>query len=160
MNSIKTLIEDKIAEVAELEGKIQATEQVANSAIAKIQNRLEKDTASDREKVTSLRKELFELADSHRELFDEKKTISCSYGEIGFKLNPEKFKVEDEEKALAKLKRLNRLDCIIVKESLNKNVIKKDEKVMKAIKAWLEQDERFVLNVTPISPSKVKFKVS
>lgn len=163
MNSIKNLIEDKIQELAELEGKVQATESIANSAISKINARVESETRSEKEKIASLRKSIYELANSHKEqLFPDKKVLKLSYGEVGFKLNPESLVIEDEEKALVKLKKMKRLDCIIVKETINKNVVKKDAKVMKSIKAWLNQDERFILNVTPITitPSKVKFKVS
>jgi phage host-nuclease inhibitor protein Gam len=161
MNNIERIIESKIVELAEVEGKIQAMNRVAESTIAKIQQKVTKDTQPFVTQSESLQKELYELATSHKELFDEKRLITTSHGEVGFHKSPPSLLVDMEiEKTIAKLKKMGRNDCVIVKESLNKNIIKKDSKVMKAIKARLDSEDKFVLKVTPIQPEKLKFKVS
>lgn len=139
-------VDAALKEIAEKEIAIEEIEGEMNKQIngIKIASGIEAKPLQDR--IDKLGKDIKEFVTEHKEELDGKSKV-LNFGKTGFRLSTTLSlpKAKDKvEKIIAKLRKRKMDDCIIVKESVNKDVLKKyDESVIIEIGGTLKKTDTF-----------------
>lgn len=139
-------VDAALKEIAEKEIRLDEIEGEMNKQIngVKIASALEAKPHQDR--IDKLGKDIKEFVTEHKEEI-EGKTKQLNFGKTGFRLSTTLSlpAAKDKlEKIISKLRKRKMEDCIIVKESVNKEVLKKyDEEVIVEIGGTLKKTDTF-----------------
>lgn len=136
-----------IKEIAECQIAIEQIEADMNQKISDIKLSAEMDAKPYKETIKVLERQIKDFVEANRSELNGKTKV-LNFGRTGFRKST-KIVLRKVENVIKNLKALNMLDCIKVKESVNKEVLKKysDEEIARvgAIKKvedvfWYEVD--------------------
>lgn len=137
-----------LAEIAEIDMKLLAVEADMNLKIAEAKQAafLQEETLKERKE--KLAHEIKEFAENNRSEFIDMKTKILTFGKVGFRQSTS-IVISKVNQVIEALKIKAMLDCITVKESVNKEVLRNyPDEVIAAVGArkkvedvfWLEPD--------------------
>ncbi len=135
-------VDAALKEILYCNGCIDEVEVTLNREIAEAKDRADVKTRPMRERVRGLEAQMREYVDRHRDDLDGK-TKRLNFGQTGYRLST-KLIVPKPADVLARLHQYGMDDCITVKESVNKDALKryKSEDILKT-GAYLRTDDDF-----------------
>ncbi len=115
---------DKVLlELRNYEAQLERIDADAEREIAKIKEKASAQGKTIRERIKELTATLKAFADFHKkDLFQTRKSIERPFGIFGYRKNPDKISISKD--TLQRLKDLGRMDCIRIKESVNKEALR------------------------------------
>jgi len=148
-------VDNLLYEIAQLKTQLKRIDADAEESINKIREEAKVMASPILEKIETMGNSIFAYSEYNRiRLFDKKKTVEMTFGAIGYR---QSTKLSITKKTLDALKEMDMLDCITIKESVNKDVlsIKPDELIKQAgakkvieDKFWFEVKEEEITNTT------------
>lgn len=139
-------VDAALKEIAEKEIAIEEIEGDMNKQINGIKKSAGLEAKPLQDRIDKLGKDIKEFVTEHKEEMDGK-TKLLNFGKTGFRLSTNLSipKAKDKlERIISKLRKRKMDDCIIVKESVNKDVLKKyDENTIVEIGGTLKKTDTF-----------------
>ncbi|HWP52217.1 MAG TPA: host-nuclease inhibitor Gam family protein [Clostridia bacterium] len=135
-------VDGALRQIAECQNLIDEQEIEMNRQINEVKDNTELMTRPMREKVKVLEQHIKEFVDNHRaELGGKNKLLT--FGKVGYRLSS-KLMIPHAADVLRRLRELGLNDCIIVKESINKEAVKRlpTEQILQA-GAYVKQSDEF-----------------
>lgn len=135
-------VDGALRQIAECQNLMDEKEIEMNRQINEIKDNTELMTRPMREKVKVLEQHIKEFVDNHRtELGGKSKLLT--FGKVGYRLSS-KIVIPNVNDVLRRLRELGLNDCIVVKESINKDVVKRlpTDKILQ-IGAYVKQSDEF-----------------
>lgn len=137
-------VDKAMKEIISCEGSVDEINADLNRRIADIKQKADNEAKVYYDKIKALEVDIKEFVVKHREEF-EGKTKQLNFGKTGFRLSTS-LVVPSNKTAdiIASLKRYNMTDCLNIKESINKDVLKKypSEDILKT-GAYLKSTDDF-----------------
>lgn len=124
-----------LLEIAQAEVALTKIEGDMNVKINLIKETAETAATPIKERIAELERQLKAFAELNRPDFGKVKTKKLTFGEVGFRASSSiKFKTAQTQKIIENLRKLDMADCINVKETINKDVLRTytDEKVIQS----------------------------
>nr|DAP14019.1 MAG TPA: hypothetical protein [Caudoviricetes sp.] len=137
--ALKEIAENEIA-LADIEGDM-------NRQLNGIKITAAQDAKPHQDRIDKLGKDIKEFVEEHREDLGKKKTMALNFGETGFRQSTTISlpKAKDKlDEIIRKLKSRKMTDCIITKETVDKEALKKyGEDKVTAVGAGFKQKDTF-----------------
>lgn len=147
--SIKTWEDanDALRQIAEAQLALQDIEGEMNKQILGAKKAAEEQSKQFKDRVAKLERELKDFVTEHRADMGKTKTKLLTFGEVGFRLSTSVSLPRAKEKVeeiIRRLKARSMTDCIIVKEDVSKEALKKyGEDTVNAVGATWKQNDVF-----------------
>lgn len=136
-----------LREIAEEQIALQEIENDMQRQIIGIKKIAEQDSKPHADRISKLERDVKEFVDDHRDELGKAKTKALNFGEVSYRLSTSvslpkaKEKIED---IIRKLKARGMNDCIVVKEDISKDNLKKyGEDTVNAVGASWKQKDAF-----------------
>lgn len=140
-----------LREIAENQIAIQDIESEMQRQIIGAKKIADQDSKPHADRIKNLERDLKEFVEDHRDELGKAKTKALNFGEVGYRLSTSislpkaKEKLED---IIRKLKARGMKDCIITKEEISKDNLKKyGEDTVNAVGATWKQKDAFGYDV-------------
>lgn len=140
-----------LREIAEKQIALQDIESEMQRQIIGAKKIAEQDSKPHVDRIAKLERDLKDFVEDHRDELGKAKTKALNFGEVGYRLSTSisipkaKEKIED---IIRKLKARGMSDCIIVKEEISKENLKKyGEDTVNAVGATWKQKDAFGYDV-------------
>ncbi len=140
-----------LREIAEKQIALQDIESEMQRQIIGAKKIAEQDSKPHVDRIAKLERDLKDFVEDHRDELGKAKTKALNFGEVGYRLSTSisipkaKEKIED---IIRKLKARGMTDCIIVKEEISKENLKKyGEDTVNAVGATWKQKDAFGYDV-------------
>ena len=136
---------DALRQIAEAQLAVQDIEGEMNKQILGAKKAAEEQSKPYKDRVAKLERELKDFVTEHRADMGKTKTRALTFGEVGFRLSTSVSLPRAKEKIeeiIRRLKNRQMMDCIVVKEDISKEALKKyGEDTVNAVGAtWKQQD--------------------
>ena len=145
--SLKTWedVNDALRQMAEATIAINDIESDMQRQIVGAQKIAEEQSKPHKDKIARLERELKDFVTEHRSDLGKAKSLTLTFGEVGFRLSTSISLPRAKEKLdeiIRKLKSRQMTDCIVVEEKVSKEALKKyGEDTVNAVGAtWKQQD--------------------
>lgn len=144
-------VDAALREIAEAELTLGDIEAEMNRQIIGAKKVAEQESKPHADRIAKLEKDIKEFVEEHRTDLGKAKSKALNYGEVGFRLSTivtVPTAKEKLEKIIRSLKARNMNDCIVVKETVNKENLKKyGEDTVNAVGATYKQKDVFGYDV-------------
>lgn len=137
-------VDDAMKEILNCAGCVDEIEVTMNREITLAKEKADAKSKPMRERISELEVQIRDFVSRNRDELDGK-TKKLNFGQAGFRLST-KLMVPATKTAdiIASLRRYGMEDCIIVKESVNKDVLKKyPSEIILKTGAYLKSDDEF-----------------
>ena len=138
---------DALRQIAEAQLAVQDIEGEMNKQILGAKKAAEEQSKPHKDRIAKLERELKDFVTEHRADMGKAKSKTLTFGEVSFRLSTAislpraKDKIEE---IVRRLKARTMMDCIIVKEEVSKEALKKyGEDVVTAVGATWKQSDVF-----------------
>ena len=136
---------DALRQIAEAQLAVQDIEGEMNKQILGAKKAAEEQSKPHKDRIAKLERELKDFVTEHRADMGKTKTRALTFGEVGFRLSTSVSLPRAKEKIeeiIRRLKNRQMMDCIVVKEDVSKEALKKyGEDTVNAVGAtWKQQD--------------------
>lgn len=136
---------DALRQIAEAQLALADIEGEMNKQILGAKKAAEEQSKPYKDRVAKLERELKDFVTEHRADMGKTKTRALTFGEVGFRLSTSVSLPRAKEKIeeiIRRLKTRQMMDCIVVKEDVSKEALKKyGEDTVNAVGAtWKQQD--------------------
>lgn len=136
---------DALRQIAEAQLALADIEGEMNKQILGAKKAAEEQSKPYKDRVAKLERELKDFVTEHRADMGKTKTRALTFGEVGFRLSTSVSLPRAKEKIeeiIRRLKTRQMMDCIVVKEDVSKEALKKyGEYTVNAVGAtWKQQD--------------------
>lgn len=163
--SLKTWedVNDALRQMAEATIAINDIESDMRRQIVGAQKIAEEQSKPHKDKIARLERELKDFVTEHRSDLGKAKSLTLTFGEVGFRLSTSISLPRTKEKLdeiIRKLKSRQMTDCIVVEEKVSKEALKKyGEDTVNAVGAtWKQKDEfGYDLNLAKLEQIKAGF---
>lgn len=138
-------VDHVLREIAECEGCIDEIEVTMNRTIAEAKEAADRRARPAQERIRQLEYEMKEFVLQHQEDFSGGKTKLLNFGKTGFRLSTRLvIPPGGTAEVIERLKQYGMEDCLNVKESVNRDALKKykSEDILK-VGAYLKSDNEF-----------------
>ena len=162
---------DALRQIAEAQLALADIEGEMNKQILGAKKAAEEQSKPYKDRVAKLERELKDFVTEHRADMGKTKTRALTFGEVGFRLSTSVSLPRAKEKIeeiIRRLKTRQMMDCIVVKEDVSKEALKKyGEDTVNAVGAtWKQQDvfgyqnrEAVILHEAQIADAQKEIKV-
>lgn len=135
--ALREIAEEQIA-LSDIDGDM-------NKQIIGVKKTAEQDAKPHADRIAKLEKDVKEYVEEHRDELGKKKTKALNFGEVGFRLSTTITVPKAKDKIseiIRKLRARKMVDCIIVEEKVNKDVLRQygEDKVMAVGATWKSKD--------------------
>ena len=153
-------VNDALREIAEAQIALNDIEGEMQKQIVGAKKIAEQEGKPHADRIAKLEREIKKFAEEHRDDFGKKKTMSLTFGDIGFRLSTSitiSSKPDKLAEIIRKLRARKLFDCVVVKESVNKENLRKygKETVIEVGGVWRE-DETFGYDVNLAKLEQIK----
>lgn len=136
---------DALRQIAEAQLAVQDIEGEMNKQILGAKKAAEEQSKPHKDRIAKLERELKDFVTEHRADMGKAKSKILTFGEVGFRLSTSVSLPRAKEKIeeiIRRLKNRQMMDCIVVKEDVSKEALKKyGEDTVNAVGAtWKQQD--------------------
>lgn len=136
-------VDDVLREIGEIDLQIESMEAELTRQVARLKEDLAFRARPMAERKAMLERLVKEFTEAHREGLDGKKTKELNFGKLGFRLST-RVVIKSVKSVLAALRAKGMTDCISVKESVDKEALKKyDEAAIESVGASLKKEDVF-----------------
>lgn len=140
-----------LREIAENQIALQDIESEMQRQLIGIKKIAEQDSKAHTDRISKLERDLKEFVGDHRLELGKAKTRTLNFGEVGYRLSTSVSVPKAKEKVaeiIRRLKARNMTDCIVVKEDVSKENLKKyGEDTVNAVGATWKQKDVFGYDV-------------
>lgn len=140
-----------LREIAENQIALQDIESEMQRQIIGCKKIAEQDSKPHTDRISKLERDLKEFVEDHRDELGKAKTKALNFGEVGYRLSTTVSLPKAKEKLadiIRKLKARGMTDCIVVKEDVSKENLKKyGEDTVNAVGATWKQKDAFGYDV-------------
>lgn len=151
-DALRQIAEHTIA-LGEIEGEMQ-------KQIVGAQKAAEQQSKPHKDRIAALEREIKDYVTDHREDMGKAKSMTLTFGEVSFRLSTSislpraKEKIEE---IIRRLKARQMTDCIVVKEDISKEALKKyGEDTVNAVGATWKQKDVFGYEVNLVKLQQIK----
>ncbi len=131
----------KIREAEIALGDISTT---AEKLILDIKQQAEEDAQLYKDSIKKMELQVKEFTTVHRDDMLPAKSKEMTFGQVGFRISTKVILPKKIERVIAKLKKLGMADCIITKETVDKDILKTyDEKTIMEVGGTLKKTDAF-----------------
>ena len=147
--SIKTWEDanDALRQIAEATLALADIEGEMNKQIVGAKKAAEEQGKAHKDRIAKLERELKDFVTEHRDEMGKAKSKALTFGEVSFRLSTKISLPRAKEKVkeiIRKLKTRKMMDCIVTKEEISKEALKKyGEDVVNAVGATWKQSDTF-----------------
>lgn len=146
-----TEVDAALREIAENQIALQDIESDMQRQIIGIKKIAEQDSKPHNDRIAKLERDLKEFVEDHRDELGKAKSKSLNFGEVGYRVSTSVSLPQAKEKLadiIRKLKARGMTDCIVVKEDVSKEALKKyGEDTVNAVGATWKQKDAFGYDV-------------
>ena len=138
-------VNDALRQIAEAQITLGDIESEMQKQIVGAKKAAEQQSKPYNDRVAKLEREIKDFVEDHREDMGKAKSKVLTFGEVGFRLSTSVSLPKAKEKLeeiIRRLKTRQMMDCIVVKEDVSKEALKKyGEDTVNAVGAtWKQQD--------------------
>lgn len=117
---------------------------IAEKLILDIKQKAEEDAQQYKDKIKQYELQVKEYTTIHRDEMLPAKSKEMSFGQVGFRMSTKVILPKKMDRVIAKLKKLGMGDCIITKETVDKDILKTyDEKTILEVGGTLQKADAF-----------------
>lgn len=136
-------VDNTLREVGRIDTLINLMEAEYNNKVTDIKEELAIKAKSLQERKEFLERLIKEYAEAHKDGLDGKKSKELNFGRCGFRQST-KIILRNTKAIIAALKAKGMNDCIVIKEQISKEVLKKyGEATAEAVGAKIKKDDVF-----------------
>jgi len=136
-------VDETLKEIGRLDLELEGMEAEYNRKITNLKEELANQAQPIQERKAFLERLVKEFAESHKDGLDGKKSRELNFGRIGFRQST-KVILRNVKAIIAALKARGMTDCIVQKEEVSKDTLKKyDPATIEAVGAKLKTDDVF-----------------
>lgn len=136
-------VDDTLREIGRIDLEIEAMEAEYNRKITDLKQELAARALPLQERKAFLERLVKEFVETHREGLDGKKSRELNFGRVGFRQST-RLILRNVEAVIAALKARGMTDCIVVKEDVSREALKRyDPATIEAVGAKLKTDDVF-----------------
>lgn len=140
---IWTEVDDTLREIGRIDLEIESMEAEYNRKITDLKEELANQAQPLQERKAFLERLVKEFAESHKDGLDGKKSRELNFGRIGFRQST-KVILRNVKAIIAALKARGMTDCIVIKEEVSKDTLKKyDPATVEAVGAKIKTEDVF-----------------
>lgn len=138
-----TEVDDTLREIGRIDLEIESMEAEYNRKITDLKEELANQAQPLQERKAFLERLVKEFAETHRDGLDGKKSRELNFGRIGFRQST-KLILRNVKAIIAALKARGMTDCIVIKEQVSKDTLKKyDPATVEAVGAKIKTEDVF-----------------
>lgn len=139
-------INEALRQVALAEIEISDLESAMEKQIIGVKKSAEIEIQPHLDRIKTIVKDIEIYVDEHNDELAKKKTVELNFGKVGYRLSTKVTLPKSKEKLQDIIRRLHKLgmkDCVVVKESVNKEVLKQygEDRVLEVGAGWKQSDE-------------------
>lgn len=137
-------VDSTLKEIREAEIALTDISTAAEKMILDIKQQAEEDAQQYKDKIKQLELQVKEFTTVHRDEMLPAKSKEMTFGQVGFRMSTKVILPKKVERVIAKLKKLGMGDCIITKETVDKDILKTyDEKTILEVGGTLKKTDAF-----------------
>lgn len=138
-----TEVDETLMDIGRIDIEVEAMEAEYNRQVTDLKEALAKQAKPLQERKAFLERLVKEFAESHKDGLDGKKSRELNFGRIGFRQSS-KIVLRNVKAILAAIKAKGMTDCIVIKEEISKDALKKyDPATIEAVGAKLSIEDVF-----------------
>jgi len=138
-----TEVDDTLREIGRIDLEIESMEAEYNRKITDLKEELANQAQPLQERKAFLERLVKEFAESHKDDLDGRKSRELNFGRIGFRQST-KVILRNVKAIIAALKARGMTDCIVIKEEVSKDTLKKyDPATVEAVGAKIKTEDVF-----------------
>lgn len=138
-----TEVDDVLREIGRIDLEIESMEAEYNRKITDLKEELANQAQPLQERKAFLERLVKEFAETHKDGLDGKKSRELNFGRIGFRQST-KVILRNVKAIIAALKARGMTDCIVIKEEVSKDTLKKyDPATVEAVGAKIKTEDVF-----------------
>ncbi|MGB9903401.1 MAG: host-nuclease inhibitor Gam family protein [Desulfotomaculales bacterium] len=138
-----TEVDDTLREIGRIDLEIESMEAEYNRKITDLKEELANQAQPLQERKAFLERLVKEFAETHKDGLDGKKSRELNFGRIGFRQST-KVILRNVKAIIAALKARGMTDCIVIKEEVSKDTLKKyDPATVEAVGAKIKTEDVF-----------------
>lgn len=153
-------VNDALWQIAEAQIALNDIESEMQKQVAGAQKVAEEQSKPYKNAIAVLVHDIKEFATDHREDMGETKSMTLTFGEVGFRLSTSISlpKTKDKmDELIRRLKARKMLDCIITKEQVSKEILRKyGEDTVNAVGATWKQRDTFGYDINLAKLEQIK----
>lgn len=136
-------VDDTLREIGRIDLEIESMEAEYNRKITDLKEELANQAQPLQERKAFLERLVKEFAETHKDGLDGKKSRELNFGRIGFRQST-KVILRNVKAIIAALKARGMTDCIVIKEEVSKDTLKKyDPATVEAVGAKIKTEDVF-----------------
>lgn len=138
-----TEVDDTLREIGRIDMEIESMEAEYNRKITDLKEELANQAQPLQERKAFLERLVKEFAESHKDALDGKKSRELNFGRVGFRQST-KVILRNVKAIIAALRARGMTDCIVIKEEVSKDTLKKyDPATVEALGAKIKTEDVF-----------------
>ncbi len=137
-------VDSTLKQIREAEIALTDISTTAEKLILDIKQQAEEDAQQYKDKIKQYELQVKEFTTVHRDEMLPAKSKEMTFGQVGFRMSTKVILPQKLERVIAKLKKLGMGDCIITKETIDKDILKTyDEKTILEVGGTLKKSDTF-----------------
>lgn len=137
-------VDSTLKQIREAEIALTDISTTAEKLILDIKQQAEEDAQQYKDKIKQYELQVKEFTTVHRDEMLPAKSKALTFGQVGFRMSTKIILPKKMERVIAKLKKLGLGDCIITKETVDKDILKTyDEKTILEVGGTLKKTDAF-----------------
>ena len=137
-------VDSMLKQIREAEIAVTDISTTAEKLILDIKQQAEEDAQQYKDKIKQYELQVKEFTTVHRDEMLPAKSKEMTFGQVGFRMSTKVILPKKVERVIAKLKKLGMGDCIITKETVDKDILKTyDEKTILEVGGTLKKSDAF-----------------
>lgn len=137
-------VDSTLKQIREAEIALSDISTTAEKLILDIKQQAEEDAQLHKDRIKQLELQVKEFTTVHRDEMLPAKSKEMTFGQVGFRMSTKVILPQKLERVIAKLKKLGMGDCIITKETVDKDILKTySEKTILEVGGTLKKSDAF-----------------
>lgn len=137
-------VDGTLKKIREAEIALTDISTAAEKMILDIKQQAEEDAQQYKDKIRQYELQVKEYTTIHRDEMLPAKSKEMAFGQVGFRMSTKVMLPKKLDRVIAKLKKLGMGDCIITRETVDKDILKTyDEKTILEVGGTLKKSDAF-----------------
>lgn len=137
-------VDGTLKKIREAEIALTDISTAAEKMILDIKQQAEEDAQQYKDKIKQYELQVKEYTTIHRDEMLPAKSKEMAFGQVGFRMSTKVMLPKKLDRVIAKLKKLGMGDCIITRETVDKDILKTyDEKTILEVGGTLKKSDAF-----------------
>lgn len=137
-------VDSTLKQIREAEIALTDISTTAEKMMLEIKQQAEEDAQQHKDKIKQMELQVKEFTTIHRDEMLPAKSKEMTFGKVGFRMSTKVSLPKKVDRVIAKLRKLGMGDCIITKETVDKDILKTyDEKTILEVGGTLKKADTF-----------------